>query len=284
MIASTSDDARADFGFILRRKIQKVMLKLSSRFGWRRFDPDDFKIENLEVSIPNLSPVFQGYRIVHISDIHYGQWISSDRLSGVVDLINQIKPDLVVITGDFVSYLMDSSIEKMAEQLKELKPKDAVLAVLGNHDHWSGTKKVQAILEKSNILNISNNVFVVRKQNAQLVIAGVDSVMLKKDRLDLVLEKMPPNAPAILLVHEPDFAKKSATTKRFSLQLSGHSHGGQFVIPGLGTPFRGYAFMRYPLGKHKVGEMIEYTNRGLGTNDYWLRINCPPEITIITLR
>jgi predicted MPP superfamily phosphohydrolase len=86
------------------------------------------------------------------------------------------------------------------------------------------------------------------------------------------------------LAHEPDFADISAKTNRFSLQLSGHSHGGQFVIPKLGTPFRGNGFWKYPLGRYQVKEMVLYTNRGIGTNAFWIRVNCAPEITVIDLQ
>ncbi len=138
-------------------------------------------------------------------------------------------------------------------------------------------------MKESNIVDIGNNVCTLSKNTAILNIAGVDSVRVKKDRLDLVLEKMPLEGPAILLVHEPDFAVKTAATRRFNLQLSGHSHGGQFIIPKLGTPIRGHYFMKYPVGLYEVDSMTLYTNRGLGTNSYWFRINAPPEITIITL-
>ncbi len=283
-MTESQDVTRNDFSFLIRRKLQGKVSRLSSKFGWRKFDPKDFKTEHQAIVVPSLAPDFHDYKIVHISDIHYGQWISVDRLRGVVDLINQIDPDIVAVTGDFVSYLLNDKMEdEIVEQLSKLKPKDTAVAVLGNHDHWAGAERVRDILRKSNILDISNSVFEASKSNSKLIIAGVDSVMLKKDRLDLVLKKMPADTPAILLVHEPDFATKSAATKRFSLQLSGHSHGGQFVIPKLGTPIRGNQFMKYPLGMYKVEGMTLYTNRGLGTNSYWLRINCPPEITVITL-
>ena len=273
-----------DFGTILRRKIQILMSKFATRFGFRKFDPQDFKIEHLEVTIPQLPLPFHDYRILHISDIHYDQWISLDRLIGVVGLVNESNPDLIAITGDFVSYLVNDQIEQdMISQLKKLKAADAIVAVLGNHDHWSGVERVRRILKKSNIKEISNDIFTIQKQGANLHIAGVDSAWVKKDQLDLVLEKTPPDGPAILLAHEPDLAVKSAATKRFSLQLSGHSHGGQLIIPGLGTPFRGPLFRKYPHGKYMVGDMVQYTSRGIGTNGYWIRINCPPEITVINL-
>ncbi len=281
---TVSEESRHDISYVLRAKLQSVSSDFAVRSGWRSFDPNDFKIEHLTIEIPKLAPVFCNYQIVHITDIHYGQWVSSERLEGIVRLINAALPDAVAITGDFVSYLLNDSIEEMSEHLKKLKPKDGVFAVLGNHDHWSGAEKVREILKKSNIINISNDFHVIEKDSSKLVFAGVDSVMMNKAQLDLVLKKMPPDGTAILLVHEPDFAVKTALTKRFSLQLSGHSHGGQFFIPGLGTPFRSRHAMRYPHGLYKVGNMALYTSTGLGTNNYWLRINCPPEIAVVNLK
>jgi len=98
-----------------------------------------------------------------------------------------------------------------------------------------------------------------------------------------VLAKLPPSGPAILLAHEPDFADVSATTGRFSLQISGHSHGGQLIMPGIGTLVRAPHARKYPLGRYQIGDMVQYTSRGIGTNVFWLRVNCPPEITIFTL-
>jgi hypothetical protein len=273
-----------DFGTILRRKIQIIMSKFASRFGFRKFDRQDFKVERLEITIPQLPLPFQNYRILHISDIHYDQWISLDRLIGIVGLVNENSPDLIAITGDFVSYLVNDRIEDdMITQLKRLKANDAIVAVLGNHDHWSGAERVRRILRESNIRDISNDTYTIQKQGANLNMAGIDSAWVKKDRLDIVLKKIPLDGPAILLAHEPDLAVKSAATKRFSLQLSGHSHGGQLIIPGVGTPFRGPLFRKYPHGKYTVGDMWQYTSRGLGTNGYWIRINCPPEIAVINL-
>ena len=147
-----------------------------------------------------------------------------------------------------------------------------------------GAERIREILKKCNIIDVSNDVYTLKRGKAQLHIAGVDSVMLNKHRLDLVIEKLPEYGPAILLAHEPDFADVSSSTGRFSLQISGHSHGGQFIIPGLGTLVRGPHFIKYPHGKYKVGEMVQYTSRGLGTNIFWFRINCDPEITIFKLK
>lgn len=278
---SSSNDLK---DFKIREKLQHVMSNSMEKMGMREFDSCHFEIVPVEITIPGLDPSFDGYRIAHITDIHLGQWISKDRLSGVMDLVNQQNPDTVAITGDFVSYAIDYLVDDLTDCLKKLQPKDVSLAVLGNHDHWLGAPKIRNVLQKSGIIDISNDVYTLKRGDAMLHLAGVDSVTLNKHRLDVVMNKLPPSEPAILLAHEPDFADISSTTGRFSLQISGHSHGGQFMIPGIGTFIRGHNFLKYPVGKYQVGDMVQYTNRGLGTNIFWLRINCPPEITVINLR
>jgi predicted MPP superfamily phosphohydrolase len=278
----TIKDAREDLTFRLRRGIQKIVSRFSRLLG-QRFNPGDFEVVKVEINISRLPSPFQGYRIVHISDIHYGQWISADRLMGVVSLINQQKPDIVAITGDFVSY-SGENVEDLITGLKEIRARDAALAVLGNHDYWLDAKRIRSILSESNIMELNNDVYTVNREGYALHIAGVDSITMKKNQLDKVLQKLSSNGPAILLAHEPDFAEISAETKRFSLQLSGHSHGGQFVIPKLGTLFRGDRCRKYPLGRYQVGDMVLYTNRGIGTNTFWIRVNCAPEITVIDLQ
>jgi len=112
-----------------------------------------------------------------------------------------------------------------------------------------GAEKIRKILKRSNIIDVSNDFYTIYRYDAPLHIAGVDSVMLGMNRLDMVMEKLPEEGPAILLAHEPDFADISSSTGRFSLQISGHSHGGQFLIQGLGTFVRGPHFLKYPVGK-----------------------------------
>lgn len=268
----------------LQKRLQLLRSDLYERLGGGGFKEKDFQVVNHSVCIPGLDPAFQGYRMVHISDIHMGQWITAERLEGVVDLINLQGPDLVAITGDFVSYALDPIADDMALALKGLRPRDAAVAVLGNHDHWMGPEKIREIIRESHIIDLCNDVFTLSRDDAVLHIAGLDDVMVNQHRLDLVMEKLNSLVgPAVLLVHEPDFADISSRTGRFSLQLSGHSHGGQIVLPRIGTPIRAPHFWKYPLGRYKIGDMVQYTNRGLGTNLLWSRINCPPEITVFTL-
>ncbi len=270
--------------FAAQKKLQLARSNIYTKLGDTSFDPCHFDIVHLSVAIPGLNPAFHGYRMVQISDIHLGQWITAERLRGVVKLVNRQNPDLVAITGDLVSYVLEPFADDLVSSLQRLYPKDATVAILGNHDHWVGAERIRRLLRDSNVIDISNDVLTLTRSDASLNIAGVDSVMVNQNRLDLVMRKLPCRGPAILLSHEPDFADVSARTGRFGLQLSGHSHGGQFVIPGLGTPIRSYHFRKYPLGAYRVGNMIQYTNRGLGTNLFWSRINCPPEITVFVLK
>ncbi|MGZ4919838.1 MAG: metallophosphoesterase [Halobacteriota archaeon] len=268
---------------IFRRKMQLAMRRMSERMVSGDFEPDVFEVEPVAVSIPGLDPSFNGYRIACIADIHLGQWLTVNRFEGVIDLVNEQRPDLVAFIGDFFSYEVDRFSEDMVRALSSLTPTDGCVAVLGNHDHWVGAAKVRAILRLANVIELRNDFHTIHKGGGTLNVAGVDSVMAHADNLESVLTKLPPSGPAILLAHEPDFADVSATTGRFSMQISGHSHGGQFIIPGIGTVIRGPHARKYPLGRYQVGDMVHYTSRGIGTNVFWLRINCPPEITIFTL-
>jgi hypothetical protein len=268
----------------LRKSMQRGMTNWRNKLFKPEFKPEDFHLEYIEVNVPDLDPVFENYRIINISDIHLGQWITPKHLKGLIGLVNKQNPDMVVLTGDFVSYIFEDVASELLESLKELKPKDLSIATLGNHDHWVGADKIRDVLRKSGVVDVSNDVCTLRRGNAKLHIAGVDSVMLDKHRLDIVMEKLQEDGPAILLAHEPDFADISSNTGRFSLQISGHSHGGQFIIPGLGTIVRGRHFLKYPHGKYQVNDMVQYTSRGVGTNVFWFRINCDPEITVFTLK
>ena len=267
-----------------RQKLQLARFALMQKLGRLRFDPHDFEVTRITVAIPTLKPIFDNYRIVHISDIHLGQWLSSARLDGVVGIVNALEADVVAITGDFVSFVVDPFVDELGSALRNLRPRDATLAVLGNHDHWMDVGKVRKSLQRSGVIELKNDVYTVIRKNALLHFAGVDDVTVREDHLDQVLKKLPLVGPAVLLVHEPDFADVSSATGRFALQLSGHSHGGQIVLPVVGPPIRGSYCKKYPLGRYQVGDMIVYTNRGLGANTFWIRINCPPEITVVTLK
>jgi predicted MPP superfamily phosphohydrolase len=159
-----------------------------------------------------------------------------------------------------------------------------ILSVLGNHDYWTNPEVIKEVLKKSNIINLENEIYTICRGDKKLQIAGADCVTEGYDDIEKIKEHLNKDYPAIMLVHEPDFADTTCEIETFILQLSGHSHGGQISIPKIRTPIRGKNFRKYPSGKYKIENMIQYTNRGIGTNMFWFRINCPPEITVITLK
>ncbi len=272
------------FSHRLRGQTQIWLGRLMHASGRDRFRPEDFEIVLQTVVMAGLAPAFDGYRLVQISDLHVGHWLNTGRLHGVIGLINDLRPDLIAITGDFVSYALEPYAAEMVYAMTGLQARDGVVAVLGNHDHWFDPAGVRAVLQQSGIRELENDVVTLRRGPGALHIAGLGDITVGADQLELLLSKLTEDGPAILLAHEPDFADRSAATGRFSLQLSGHSHGGQVVLPRFGPIVRGSEFKKYPIGRYQVGEMVQYTNRGIGTNVFRLRVNCEPEITLFTLR
>ena len=236
----------------------------------------------MPLSLPHLAPEFSGYRIVQLSDIHADRWMTAQRIQKIVGRVNEMRPDLVVLTGDFVTRNAEQFAPSLAV-LNELHPVDKTLAVLGNHDAWTNPDLIQQTLETAGVQVLNNRSVTLERPSAQLHVAGVDDIWAGRDRLNEVLAALPTTGAAILLAHEPDFADTSAATGRFDLQLSGHSHGGQIHLPFIKRVLPPLAY-KYPLGQYQVGSMIQYTNRGLGSSGIPIRFNCRPEITIFTLQ
>src|SRR5262249_12338394 len=145
-----------------------------------------------------------------------------------------------------------------------LRARDGLVAVLGNHDHWSDALVIREVLSACSIQDLSNAVYSLVRGTVRLHVAGVDDIWEGKARLDLVLSTLPTRGAAILLAHEPDFADVTAQPGRFDLQLSGHSHGGQVVMPVVGPILLPPYGRKYPAGCYRIGTLIQYTNRGLG--------------------
>lgn len=247
-------------------------------------EPNWFEINSLQLTLPHLAPQFNGYRIVQISDIHVNKWTSQARLRRIFRIVNQQKPDLIAITGDFVTGQQERFIPNLAATMGQLAAKDGKYGVLGNHDYWSDPKALVQAMVQTGVFNLDNTFQTIQRGNAKLYIAGVDDVWAGKSRLDLVLENLPSDGAAILLAHEPDFADISGATGRFDLQLSGHSHSGQIRLPFLRPFYLPELGRKYYSGLNQVGAMMVYTNRGLGMTGLHLRLNCRPEITVIDLK
>ena len=246
-------------------------------------EPSWLQIVSLEMTLPHLDPKFDQYRLVHLSDIHADDWMTPQRLQKLVNTVNRLQPDAIALTGDFVTTQPEKYRDTLST-LKNLTPADGTFAVLGNHDHWSNPEVVRQSLEAAHVTLLANSVQSLMRDGNVLAIAGVDDVWTGNDNLEQVLDRLPPKGAHILLVHEPDFADQSAVTQAFDLQLSGHSHGGQVKLPFLGAPKLPPYGQKYPFGRYTVGEMLQYTGRGVGMVRPRVRLNARPEITVITFR
>jgi len=251
-------------------------------------EPKEFMVETFPINIRRLPAAFTGFRIAQISDIHMGGWMNVDRLQQVADLVMAQKPDVLLITGDFLKgHRFTESEEQGIKDLKKvLRPLAAgipTFAVLGNHDYYTNPKAIREMLRQCKITDLTNAVFTLTREGGNLHLCGVDDIRHGDVRLEDVTSQLGDGGVAILLVHEPDFADISAVTGKFDLEISGHSHGGQIVLPFYGPPVLPLSGQKYPSGMYQVGNMLQYTSRGVGTDRLAIRINCPPEITIFVL-
>lgn len=270
--------------------LEALLLTVGGGLYMREYEPSWVEIKEISLKLPRLGRSFSGVRIVQISDLHFGGWMTSEHLKDIVQMVVDQSPDLVVITGDFVmgydNHHEPQIIENLGQlvaALEMLSGNILTLAVLGNHDYWFNHTSISQMLRQAGILELNNSVHTLERSGEMLHLAGVDDVMERHARLDLVLSRLPEEGCAVLLAHEPDFADTSARTGRFDLQLSGHSHGGQVVLPLVGPPVLPYLAQKYPSGLYKVMNMYQYTNRGVGMTFPYVRFNCRPEITVFTL-
>lgn len=249
----------------------------------RAVEPNRLVMREYTLGMPSLDPAFDGYRIAHLSDLHFNGRAAVERVDRAIALVNAAAVDLIVITGDFVTASVGFDGAALTERLRSLCARDGVMAVMGNHDHRAHAAAVRRVLAESGLVHLANAVHTLRRGAAALHIAGLDSVYFQQGRFDHLLSALPPDGAAILLAHEPDIADLAAALGRFDLQLSGHAHGGQVRIPVLyrmALPFQG---SRYVSGLYYVKSMIVYTSAGLGMTSHPVRFNCPPEVAIFTL-
>lgn len=251
-------------------------------------EPKEFKVETVPLKLRRLAPSFSGFRLAQISDIHMGGWMNAERLQQVADQVMAEKPDALVITGDFLKgrTFSERARQGLQDLVRVLTPVSEVIpsfAVLGNHDYAINPRAVREMLSLCKIMDLTNTVYTISREKGRLHLGGLDDARHGDVRLEEVISHLDDDSAAILLVHEPDFADISAPTGRFDLQVSGHSHGGQIVLPFYGPPILPLSGQKYPSGLYEVGNMLQYTNRGVGSDRFSLRINCPPEITIFVL-
>lgn len=267
-----------------------------------------FKINQLDVPVNNLPKELEGLKIAHISDIHAGDIVKPKYVQALVDKVNSLKPDIVFITGDFVD--KDTKhLDETAKILAQLNSKPAIFGVMGNHDIvFADENKVYSALKENGLQilrNTNQGLFIDKtdpqnqkfeailpqdlygKKRPNLYIAGIDDYYSGCVDINNAMRGIPKGANVILLSHHPDVVE-SINSERFNLILSGHLHGGQVKIPLYGAVEK---FIPSKYGKHfieglkKLSENCFINNStGIGPSGIPFRVNCPPEISILTLK
>lgn len=240
-------------------------------------------VESLSIPIAALPSALDGLRVVCLSDFHLHPFTQIDLIEDAVQISNKLSPDLVCLLGDYV-FEEARSIWELAPVLAELHAPAGIFAILGNHDLWTDAEVVRSGLRSSGIPVLENEHVQLDLGGSTLILAGLEDGWSGDPDLERALSGVNPHHPVVLMMHEPDFADTLCLDSRVSIQLSGHSHGGQVRIPGLGAPFLPRYGEKYDQGLYNVMGKWLYTTRGVGVIGPPARFNCRPEITLITLR
>jgi len=246
------------------------------------FGLDDLVLERKTVKLLKLPNAFDGFRIVLLTDLHLHPFTSANLIRRTVEISNSLKPDLVLLGGDYVCGFAEAAFE-LGPILESLDAKHGLFAVLGNQDHFRGARIVLEGLRRASIPVLMNEGVELTIGEASVFLGGIDSVSAGKSNPRAAFSARKNEPVTLALVHEPDYIDRLRKLVPVDLQLSGHTHGGQVRVPGLGAiilPTWGKAYVE---GLYRVGSSQVYTSRGIGMVGLPFRFNCPPEVTEITL-
>ncbi|MBA2469668.1 MAG: metallophosphoesterase [Chloroflexia bacterium] len=251
---------------------------------WARFvAPRRFEVKHVVVQTPRKHRTLAGLTIAFVTDTHVGPHFLTAALEPIVTRLEEIRPDIVLFGGDYICEsprFMASAAPVLGRMAKTARY--GAWGVMGNHDLANIRARVVPPLAEAGIRILANEAVCVETDQGPIWIVGVDDGLIGEVDLDAAFAAVPPDGAAICLWHEGDFAEKSAPYGAF-LQLSGHSHGGQVRLPGIGPIAAPKFGKRYPLGRYLVDDMQLYVSSGLGMYRPPVRFNCPPELTVIRL-
>jgi hypothetical protein len=246
------------------------------------------RLEKVEVKIPGLSQKDDGLRIALLSDMHFAWWNSEAEMQRTSAMIAALNPDLFVITGDMVDHNPDY-VYGLADCLEIIKPRLGRYAVIGNHDVYTGRNQVAARMQERGFTMLRGAGVSLSDKGADLTLAGMDDsgehwTGADPDEIKIpgIIAKCPKQHPIIWLNHRPS-AFDQIIGLPVALTLSGHTHGGQLKLP-FGLPGLAEIGFKRTAGLYQKGEQWLYITRGTGTVGWPFRVNCPEEITLITLR
>jgi predicted MPP superfamily phosphohydrolase len=239
-------------------------------------------VEKVEIPIRKLPAGLEGFRIVQISDIHYFPITTIELVDQAVQMANSLAPDLILLTGDYVWHEVEVIFDLMPS-LARLNARYGVYSCRGNHELWTDADLISRAFDQVRMPLLVNQGFPITVGKDSLYLASLDDGWSGQPDLKAAMANWSEDTPTVLLMHEPDFADEYALDSRIHLQLSGHSHGGQIRFPFMGAVLLPYLSRKYPMGLYNINGMWLYTNRGLGSTNIPLRVNCAPEVTELTL-
>lgn len=241
------------------------------------------RTNHYRIPVPRLPPAFAGFRIAHLTDLHYGTLVSADMIRAVVERVMRLAPDAIVCTGDYVHARRTTrEIDVVWPLLAALRAPAGVFAVLGNHDHWADRARSFEWLARTG-QDLNHRVRPVERGGRRLWFAGAGDLWEDHRHLDGLLEPIPPEDCRIVLAHNPDTAD-STFSSRVDLMLCGHTHGGQVVLPWIGAPVLPVRNKRYTSGLIQTPHGFPvFISRGVGWAILPVRFNCRPEIAVLEL-
>jgi hypothetical protein len=246
------------------------------------FGPDP-EITETDIWLGRLPAAYDDLRIVHLTDIHHSLFTPIEDVQRAVHLANLLRPDLVALTGDYVT-LSPFYIWPVARALGRLRARLGVFAVLGNHDFQVDADEITRALRAQRIRVLRNAHFALRRRSHLLWIVGVDDLWWGADNLPAALHAVPAHDAKILLCHNP-IGIREAAEHDVDFILSGHTHGGQVRLPVVGSVYgRTKLGERFVEGWNRLNGTQIYVSRGIGKVLLPVRFGCPPEIACLRLR
>ncbi len=243
------------------------------------------EVSRIDLKLNDLPPGFDGLTIAQLTDIHHGFYTGLDYIHRCVEIVNSLQPDIVALTGDF-TYGGKKYVGPCAEVLRGLRARVGVYAVLGNHDYYVGASSVATALKTAGCSMLIDERDRLELRGEKLWLAGTDDLYYGTTDIKKLLSDIPREATRIVLAHNPDFIEEfAAKDQRVDLMISGHTHGGQIRFPMAGAPHVTSAYgQQYIIGLNRKDNIQIYTSRGIGTVLLPTRVDCPPEIVLLTLR
>jgi predicted MPP superfamily phosphohydrolase len=240
------------------------------------------QVNRYKIPVPNLPLSFHGFTLAHLTDIHLGFLVSEAFVEEIVHRANSLNTDAIVCTGDYVHERNTiGEIDKVWPILSKLSARYGVYSVLGNHDHWADTGRSMYWLERSG-QNIRHQCKAIYKGKDRILIGGAGDFWGDKLNIDKAFSGSDQGDCRILLAHNPDSVDTEFETP-LSLVLSGHTHGGQVVIPFLGAPKLPVENKAYSSGLIATPKTPLFISRGIGWAIVPVRFNCYPEIAVLEL-